>query len=57
MKVCGICGKEATVGPFAGGPFSWYCSNCHAVIRKFLQAAKEHKEWFAEQRRLLEATK
>jgi len=47
---CGICGQLAEVGPFAGGPFSWYCKRCNTTIRTFLKASKEHKEWFEKMR-------
>ena len=44
IHACGICGEEATVGPFAGGPVPWYCTDCHWKIRKFLKKLEELKE-------------
>ena len=54
---CGICGEQATVGPFAGGPIVWYCEECHWRIQKFCEALEKHREFWrklGKQRKLVE---
>lgn len=48
---CGICGEHnpsKLLGPYAGGPFSWYCKRCHDVIEKWEKAKLEHHEFMME---------
>ena len=31
--LCDVCQKKvAELGPYAGGPFSWYCKSCKNII-------------------------
>lgn len=33
---CGICHRNYNlVGPFAGGPFIWYCRSCREIIEDY----------------------
>lgn len=51
-KECGICGsKKNLIGPYAGGPISYYCRNCKKIIDKFLIEKKFFDEFLAEIRR------
>jgi hypothetical protein len=37
-KECGMCGEKdfnKLVGPFAGGPYPFYCKRCHLIIDDF----------------------
>ena len=41
-KKCGICGEEdfnKLVGPFAGGPYPFYCKRCHLIVDDFQDMA------------------
>lgn len=34
---CGICGAEAELGPYAGGPYAYYCKKCHFMYGKIIR--------------------
>ncbi len=65
-RPCGICGEKDTkklVGPFAGGPFQYYCKHCYSIIDdyndsgvvrdeevicQYIEAVKKHEETIKE---------
>jgi hypothetical protein len=43
--ICGISGKEKKlIGPYCGGPFSWYCADCKKIIDKYNEGVKTHQK-------------
>jgi len=48
---CGLCGStEDLKGPYAGGPFAYYCELCKAIIDKYNEGHRELKKFWREKR-------
>ena len=41
-RKCGVCGEKAELGPFCGGPFAYYCFDCHKKFTKIMEAYHNH---------------
>lgn len=41
---CGICGGQAELGPYCGGPYAFYCNSCHELFKKIIDDYLHHLE-------------
>lgn len=43
-RKCGVCDGKAELGPFCGGPFPYYCKDCHKKFMRIMEAYHHHLE-------------
>lgn len=41
-RKCGVCGGKAELGPFIGGPFAYYCKDCHTKFMRIMEVFHHH---------------